>query len=171
MNCNKEYPVPSLITRNTHVWYRTKSIQFKFHQQRFSAGVEPLIMLAGLGIGFKSYIQTMGQDELYAFSGQWNYRDQLYVYGSLRMHLQYLCPSGIRQGHDGMLGAPLSPLTDPGRNTLCRDQGISLCPVGFAGHLGGRHHQLSLEYNRCPGGISLRSDVWHTIPVDYFFYQ
>jgi len=110
MNYNNDYQQPSLWHRISSVWYRhTRVYNSDFLSNAFPPFLEPLILLAGLGIGFGSYIQTMGSLNyiLFLASG--------IVVTSSMYTAAFECTYGtfIRlefdKVYDGMLGAPLSP--------------------------------------------------------------
>lgn len=110
MNCSNDYIVPSLWCRIRAVWYRHARVYGSdFWSNAFPPFLEPLILLAGLGIGFSAYIQTMGTINyiLFLSSG--------IVVTSSMYTAAFECTYGtfIRlefdKVYDGMLGAPLSP--------------------------------------------------------------
>ncbi|MEN6349762.1 MAG: ABC transporter permease [Syntrophomonas sp.] len=110
MNYSNEYKVPSLWQRVSSVWYR----HFRVYNSSFFSNalppfLEPLILLAGLGIGFGAYIQNMGAMNyiLFLASG--------IIVTSSMYTAAFECTYGtfIRLEfdniYDGMLGAPISP--------------------------------------------------------------
>lgn len=110
MSFNNEYTTPSLWCRISSVWYRHARVYGSdFISNAFPPFLEPLIFLAGLGIGFGTYIQTMGAINyiLFLASG--------IVVTSSMYTAAFECTYGtfIRlefdKVYDGMLGAPLSP--------------------------------------------------------------
>lgn len=110
MTYNREYKVPTFWTRIISVWYRhIRVYSSDFWSNAFPPFFEPLIFLAGLGIGVGSYIQTMGTMSyiLFLASG-------LIVTSSM-YSASFECTYGtfIRleydKVYDGMLGATLSP--------------------------------------------------------------
>lgn len=110
MNYNNEYKVPSLIQRLISVWYRhIRVYNSNFFSNAFPPFFEPLIFLAGLGIGIGAYIQNMGTMSyiLFLASG-------LIVTSSMYT-ASFECTFGtfvrleFDKVYDGMLGAPLSP--------------------------------------------------------------
>lgn len=110
MNSSKQYQVPSLAARILSVWHRHERVyNSNFVSNAFPPVLEPLILLFGLGIGFQSYIQTMGQISyiLFLASG--------IIVTSSMYTAAFECTYGtfIRlefdQVYDGMLGAPLAP--------------------------------------------------------------
>lgn len=111
MNCNEQYRTPALWRRIFSVWYRHERVyNSDFLSNAFPPFLEPLIMLAGLGIGFGSYIQTMGSMSyiLFLASG--------IIVTSSMFTAAYECTYGtfVRleydRVYDGMLGAPLAPV-------------------------------------------------------------
>lgn len=109
MNCNNFYSPPSIWKRVGSVWYRHFRVyNSNFFSNAFPPFLEPLILLAGLGIGFGSYIQTMGDMSyiLFLASG--------IVVSSSMYTAAFECTYGtfIRlefdKVYDGMLGAPIS---------------------------------------------------------------
>lgn len=110
MNYNESFRVPPWWKRLASVWYRHERVyNSDFLSNAFPPMLEPLIMLAGLGIGFGSYIQTMGNISyvLFIASG--------IVVTSSMFTAAFECTYGtfIRlefdKVYDGMLGAPLAP--------------------------------------------------------------
>lgn len=110
MNCNNEYKTPSFWARIASVWMRHFRVyNSDFLSNAFPPFLEPLILLAGLGIGFGSYIQTMGaMDYILFLASGIIVTSSMYTaafectYGTfIRMEFDYI--------YDGMLGAPLSP--------------------------------------------------------------
>jgi len=109
MNSSKMYKPPSVRQRVFSVWYRHERVyDSNFWSNAFPPFLEPLILLAGLGIGFGSYISTMGNMSyiLFLASG--------IIVTSSMYTAAYECTYGtyIRlefdKVYDGMLGAPLS---------------------------------------------------------------
>lgn len=109
MNGNDHYPIPSWWCRIKAVWYRhTRVYTSNFWSNALPPFLEPLIFLAGLGIGFGAYIQTMGTVDylLFLASG--------IIVTSSMYTAAFECTYGtfIRlefdKVYDGMLGAPLS---------------------------------------------------------------
>jgi len=110
MSCNNDYITPSLWCRISSVWYRHARVYGSdFLSNAFPPFLEPLIFLAGLGIGFGAYIQTMGTINyiLFLASG--------IIVTSSMYTAAFECTYGtfIRlefdKVYDGMLGAPISP--------------------------------------------------------------
>lgn len=110
MNYNNDYQPSSMWCRISSVWYRHERVyNSNFLSNAFPPFLEPLILLGGLGIGFGSYIQTMGAMSyiLFLASG--------IVVTSSMYTAAFECTYGtfIRlefdHVYDGMLGAPLSP--------------------------------------------------------------
>ncbi len=110
MNYSKQYRPLSYWGRINAVWYRHARVyNSDFLSNAFPPFLEPLIFLAGLGIGFGAYIQTMGTVNylLFLASG--------IVVTSSMYTASFECTYGtfIRLEfdliYDGMLGAPLSP--------------------------------------------------------------
>jgi len=110
MNYNNDYLPPSGWNRISSVWYRhVRVYNSNFLSNAFPPFLEPLILLAGLGIGFGSYIQTMGAMSyiLFLASG--------IIVSSSMYTAAFECTYGtfIRlefdHVYDGMLGAPISP--------------------------------------------------------------
>lgn len=110
MNCSREYNVPGLINRIMSVWYRHERVyDSNFLSNAFPPLLEPLILLAGLGIGFGSYIRTMGDMNYLLFLASGIIvTSSMYTaamectYGTF-IRLEY------DKVYDGMLGAPLLP--------------------------------------------------------------
>lgn len=109
MNCNNLYDPPSIWKRVGSVWYRHFRVyNSNFFSNAFPPFLEPLILLAGLGVGFGSYIQTMGNMSyiLFLASG--------IVVSSSMYTAAFECTYGtfIRlefdKVYDGMLGATIS---------------------------------------------------------------
>lgn len=108
MNFNKNRMVPGFISRVTSVWYRHVRVYMSSFSAMHSSFFEPLIFLAGLGIGIGSYIDNMGgmSYPLFLASG-------LIVTSSMHT-AAFECTFGtfIRlefdKVYDGMLGAPIS---------------------------------------------------------------
>ena len=110
MNCNNEHKVPAMNKRIISVWRRHERVyNSDFLSNAFPPFLEPLILLAGLGIGFAPYIKTMGNMNyiLFLASG--------IIVTSSMYTAAFECTYGtfIRlefdHVYDGMLGAPLSP--------------------------------------------------------------
>ena len=110
MSFNNEYSVPSLFHRTLSVWLRHVIVyKSNFFSNAFPPFLEPLISLAGLGLGLGAFIQTMGNMSyiLFLASGL--------IVTSAMFTAAYECTFGtfIRlefdKVYDGMLGAPLSP--------------------------------------------------------------
>jgi len=110
MNSNEIYHLPSLWERIISVWYRhVRVYNSNFLSNAFPPLFEPLIFLAGLGIGLGAYIQTMGAVNylLFLASGL--------IVTSAMYTAAFECTYGtfIRlefdKVYDGMLGAPISP--------------------------------------------------------------
>ncbi len=110
MNFNNDYRPPSVWNRISSVWYRHERVyNSNFISNAFPPLLEPLIILAGLGIGLGSYIQTMGTMSytLFLASG--------IIVTSSMYTAAFECTYGtfIRlefdHVYDGMLGAPISP--------------------------------------------------------------
>jgi lipooligosaccharide transport system permease protein len=110
MKCNDSFPTPSFWRRIKAVWYRHARVYgASFWSNALPPFLEPLIFLAGLGIGFGAYIQTMGSINYMLFLGS-----GLVVTSSMYT-AAFECTYGtfIRlefdKVYDGMLGAPISP--------------------------------------------------------------
>lgn len=110
MKCNNDYTIPSLRCRIGSVWYRHARVYSSdFLSNAFPPFLEPLIFLAGLGIGFGVYVQTIGTINylLFLASG--------IIVTSSMYTAAFECTYGtfIRlefdNVYDGMLGAPISP--------------------------------------------------------------
>ncbi|PKM78179.1 MAG: ABC transporter [Firmicutes bacterium HGW-Firmicutes-15] len=110
MNYNNDNRPPSGWNRITSVWHRHERVyNSNFISNAFPPLLEPLIILAGLGIGLGSYIQTMGTMSytLFLASG--------IIVTSSMYTAAFECTYGtfIRlefdHVYDGMLGAPISP--------------------------------------------------------------
>ncbi|MFZ5985741.1 MAG: ABC transporter permease [Bacillota bacterium] len=110
MSYSNEYKLPSLLQRIISVWYRHVRVYISdFLSNAFPPFFEPLVFLAGLGLGLGGYIQTMGSMSyiLFLASGL--------IVTSAMFTASYECTYGtfIRlefdKVYDGMLGAPLSP--------------------------------------------------------------
>lgn len=107
---NDQYRLPSFLTRILSIWYRHFRVYTSsFFSNAFPPFLEPLIFLAGLGIGIGGYIPSMGDMNytLFLASG-------LIVTSSMYT-ASFECTYGtfIRlefdMVYDGMLGAPISP--------------------------------------------------------------
>ena len=110
MNYNDAYKLPSLWERIISVWYRhVRVYNSNFFSNAFPPFFEPLILLAGLGIGLGGYIQNMGTVNYIVFLAS-----GLTVTSSMYT-AAFECTYGtfIRlefdKVYDGMLGAPISP--------------------------------------------------------------
>jgi lipooligosaccharide transport system permease protein len=110
MNYNNDYRPPSGWKRISSVWHRHERVyNSNFLSNAFPPFLEPLILLGALGIGFGSYIQTMGSISyiLFLASG--------IIVTSSMYTAAFECTYGtfIRlefdHVYDGMLGAPISP--------------------------------------------------------------
>lgn len=110
MNYNDEHKVPSLFRRVLSVWSRhVKVYNSSFFSNAFPPFFEPLIFLAGLGIGLGTFVKTMDNMSyvLFLASGL--------IVTSAMFTSAYECTFGtfIRlefdRVYDGMLGAPISP--------------------------------------------------------------
>ncbi|MGE5404268.1 MAG: ABC transporter permease [Candidatus Saccharibacteria bacterium] len=110
MNYNNSHNPPSMGQRIFSVWYRHERVyDSNFWSNAFPPFLEPLILLLGLGIGFGSYISTLGGMSyiLFLASG--------IIVTSSMWTAAYECTYGtfIRlefdKVYDGMLGAPISP--------------------------------------------------------------
>lgn len=110
MNCSDRHEVPSLFQRVVSVWYRHVRVYCSsFISNAFPPFLEPLIFLAGLGIGLGAFIPKMGGMGYIMFlaSGL--------IVTSAMFTSAYECTFGtfIRlefdKVYDGMLGAPISP--------------------------------------------------------------
>ena len=106
---NREYKIPSFFTRVISVWYRhIKVYNSSFFSNAFPPFFEPLIFLAGLGVGMGMYIKEMDGMPyvLFLASG-------LIVTSSMYT-AAFECTFGtfIRlefdKVYDGMIGAPIS---------------------------------------------------------------
>ncbi|MCX7710614.1 MAG: ABC transporter permease [Clostridia bacterium] len=109
MNYNNNYKVPAFLQRILSVWYRhVKVYCSSFFSNALPPFLEPLIMLAGLGIGLGKFVPDMGNMSFVLFlaSGL--------IVTSAMFTAAYECTFGtfIRlefdKIYDGMLGAPLS---------------------------------------------------------------
>lgn len=110
MNSSNSHKPPSLGRRIFSVWFRHERVyDSNFISNAFPPFLEPLILLAGLGIGFGSYIQTMGAMNYILFlasgiivtSSMWTAAYEC-TYGTyIRLEFDHV--------YDGMLGAPISP--------------------------------------------------------------
>jgi len=109
MNSSKDYAPPTRWQRLYSVWYRHARVYSSdFLSNAFPPFLEPLIFLAGLGIGFGAYIQTIGTVDylLFLASG--------IIVTSSMYTAAFECTYGtfIRlefdKVYDGMLGAPIS---------------------------------------------------------------
>lgn len=110
MNFNNNYGVPSLFQRIISVWFRhIKVYSSNFISNSFPPFFEPLIFLAGLGIGLGTFIPKMGNVDYIVFLASG------IVVTSAMFTASYECTFGtfIRlefdKVYDGMLGAPISP--------------------------------------------------------------
>lgn len=110
MKVNEEYKTPSLFQRVFSVWFRhIRVYTSNFYSNAFPPFFEPLIFLAGLGIGLGAVIQKMGDIDylLFLASGL--------IVTSAMFTAAYECTFGtfirleFEKVYDGMLGAPLSP--------------------------------------------------------------
>jgi lipooligosaccharide transport system permease protein len=110
MNSNDTYRLPSLWERIASVWYRhVRVYSSSFLSNAFPPLLEPLIFLAGLGLGLGAYIQTMGSMNylLFLASGL--------IVTSAMYTASFECTYGtfsrleFDKIYDGMLGAPISP--------------------------------------------------------------
>jgi lipooligosaccharide transport system permease protein len=110
MSYNNDHRPPSGWERISSVWYRHERVyNSNFVSNAFPPFLEPLILLGALGIGFGSYIQTMGAISyiLFLASG--------IIVTSSMYTAAFECTYGtfIRlefdHVYDGMLGAPISP--------------------------------------------------------------
>ncbi len=110
MNYNNEHRPPSFFKRVISVWYRhVRVYSSSLFSNAFPPFLEPLIFLAGLGIGVGGYIQNMGAMSyiLFLASGL--------IVTSAMYSASFECTYGtfIRLEfdavYDGMLGAPISP--------------------------------------------------------------
>ena len=110
MNCNNNYKVPALFQRIISVWYRhIRVYNSSFFSNAFPPFFEPLIFLAGLGIGLGGFIPKIGNMDFILFLAS-----GLIVTSSMYT-AAFECTFGtfIRlefdKTYDGMLGAPISP--------------------------------------------------------------
>ncbi len=110
MNYNDEYGLPSFIHRILSVWYRHFRVYVSnFISNAFPPFFEPLIFLAGLGVGLSGYIQKMGSMNYILFLAT-----GLIVTSSMYTS-SFECSYGtfvrleFDKVYDGMLGSPLSP--------------------------------------------------------------
>jgi len=110
MRCNNDFTTPSFWCRVNAVRYRhTRVYNSNFWSNAVPPFLEPLIFLAGLGIGFGAYIQTMGTVNYILFLGSG------IIVTSSMYTAAFECTYGtfIRlefdKVYDGMLGAPISP--------------------------------------------------------------
>lgn len=110
MKCNDNYNTPSFWCRVKSVWFRHARVYASnFWSNAVPPFLEPLIYLAGLGIGFGAYIQTMGTLNYILFLGSGILvTSSMYTaafectYGTfIRLEFDHV--------YDGMLGAPISP--------------------------------------------------------------
>jgi lipooligosaccharide transport system permease protein len=110
MKVNEEYKTPSLFQRIFSVWLRhVRVYTSNFYSNAFPPFFEPLIFLAGLGIGLGAVIHKMGNIDylLFLASGV--------IVTSAMFTAAYECTFGtfirleFEKVYDGMLGAPLSP--------------------------------------------------------------
>lgn len=110
MSYNNTKRVPVFTKRVLSIWYRHFRVYISnFLSNAFPPFFEPLIFLAGLGVGFSGYIQNMGAMNyiLFLASGL--------IVTSAMYTATFECTYGtfVRLEHDmvydGMLGAPLSP--------------------------------------------------------------
>ncbi len=110
MNYNDGYKLPSAFGRIMSVWYRhVKVYNSSFFSNAFPPFLEPLIFLAGLGIGLGGFVPNIGgvSYRLFLASGL--------IVTSAMFTAAYECTFGtfIRlefdKIYDGMLGAPISP--------------------------------------------------------------
>ncbi len=110
MNYNNTYKPPSLGARIASVWYRHFRVyNSDFLSNAFPPFLEPLILLAGLGIGFGAYIPSMGAMNYILFLASGIIvTSSMYTaafectYGTfIRLEFDHI--------YDGMLGAPISP--------------------------------------------------------------
>ncbi|MGE5606836.1 MAG: ABC transporter permease [Bacteroidota bacterium] len=109
MSCNNLYQVPTLGKRLYSVWFRHIRVYCSnFFSNAFPPFFEPLIFLAGLGVGLGAYIQNMGNVNYVLFlasglivtSAMFTASFEC-TYGTfIRLEFDYI--------YDGMLGAPVS---------------------------------------------------------------
>lgn len=109
MSYNKAYQVPSLWQRLYSVWFRHIRVYCSnFFSNAFPPFFEPLILLAGLGLGLGAYIPKMGNVNYVLFlasglivtSAMFTASFEC-TYGTfIRLEFDYV--------YDGMLGAPVS---------------------------------------------------------------
>lgn len=110
MNSNREYPVPSLLRRILSVWHRHERVyNSNFISNAFPPVLEPLILLAGLGIGFQSYIQSMGQISYMLFLASGIIVTSSMYTAAFECTYNTFVRLEYDRVYDGMLGAPLSP--------------------------------------------------------------
>lgn len=110
MNFNDNYVLPSRLKRILSVWYRhVRFYSSNFFSNAFPPFLEPLIFLAGLGIGIGGFVQNIGTMNyiLFLASGL--------IVTSAMYAAAFECTYGtfmrleFAKVYDGMLGAPLSP--------------------------------------------------------------
>ncbi len=109
MSYSKTYQVPPLWQRLYSIWFRHIRVYCSnFFSNAFPPFIEPLIFLAGLGLGLGAYIQNMGNVNYVLFlasglivtSAMFTASFEC-TYGTfIRLEFDYV--------YDGMLGAPVS---------------------------------------------------------------
>ncbi len=108
MNCNEERLVPGKLKRIVSVWYRHERVyDSNFLSNAFPPLLEPLILLAGLGIGFGSYIQTMGNMSYILFLASGIIVTSSMYTAAMECTYGTFIRLEFDRVYDGMLGAPL----------------------------------------------------------------
>lgn len=110
MNYNNEYKVPSLWQRIFSVWFRhVKVYCSNFWSNAFPPFFDPLIFLAGLGIGMGAYVQKMGTFNYIAFLASGLVVTCAMYTASFECTFGTFVRLEFEMIYDGMLGAPISP--------------------------------------------------------------
>lgn len=110
MSYNNANIYPSLLKRITSVWYRHFRVYVSnFFSNAFPPFLEPIIFLAGMGLGMAAYIQNMGSMSYVLFLASGLLMTSAMFTAAFECTFGTFIRLEFDKVYDGMLGAPISP--------------------------------------------------------------
>lgn len=110
MNFNDEYGVPSLFMRLYSVWFRFIRVYIShFISYSFPPFFEPLIFLAGMGLGLGAFVPNMGNMSYISFLASGLIATSAMFTSAYECTFGTLVRLEFDRVYDGVLGAPISP--------------------------------------------------------------
>ncbi len=109
MNYNKGFSLPSRSKRIFSVWYRhVRVYRINIYSNAITSLLEPLIMLAGLGMGLGTYIKNMGSIDYLLFLGSGVVAATAMYTAAFECSFGTFMRLEYEKIYDGILGASIS---------------------------------------------------------------